>query len=597
VLLPPQHGPSDEPASSSPSPARPSTPESETNEAVGASIRGGKEFHWRLSASDPGPDPCCRWSLIVIVGLVLLIALARGVPSLFDGGAWKVLHTASSNTNIADHAPSWAIWVAVLIGVACGLASAVLVRSVLELSQGAIVTAGVYGTIALLGLLAILSLVQLQIAATMLLILIGGCLYLVPWCCPARVKFAEAFVAVATTVVGDFPGLFVAATAAIGVQVLFLFCWGLAVLGIAALTVSTGRFQNEDPAVATLVGLSSLVLFVSVFWVTGTVSNLVAVATARITALWYISGREGDPETMAVAADGIAMTNPSAKVATSGPAIRRQLAGGTAVPIVTREHTSDDWKTAGRPVYQASIWASTAALGPVAFGSLVVALVQMLRMCCSRDDDNLAAACCGFILDMIERMLRYYNSYVYAVLGTAKDPKQTLSFTRAAGVVNTITVSGSAVSAIFNDWLIDFGVMLCTVLAALVSLVLGLVSGALFGLAMHSELASATVLGIAAVVGVLVGLLATTVLLGLVTGSVKALFVIWVASVAILPSSDRSRPTASLGAAVESSSPAPRSDLELVAMRHGPGRVTAVKQLEQAWQARVDSDQTKEASS
>lgn len=69
-----------------------------------------------------------------------------------------------------------------------------------------------------------------------------------------------------------------------------------------------------------------------------------------------------------------------------------------------------------KPVWNSFSRSITYSFGSIAFGSLIVAVIQFIRFLINstrNERDNLAAACADCLLGMIEGLVRYFNYYAY----------------------------------------------------------------------------------------------------------------------------------------------------------------------------------------
>eukprot|EP00756_Hemistasia_phaeocysticola_P010823 Hpha_TRINITY_DN15055_c3_g1::TRINITY_DN15055_c3_g1_i1::g.126214::m.126214 len=118
----------------------------------------------------------------------------------------------------------------------------------------------------------------------------------------------------------------------------------------------------------------------------------------------------------------------------------------------------------------------TTSFGSIAFGSLVVAVVQTIRVIVQsgRDHNNAFVQCCvECILRCIEDLIRYFNKYAFtqvAIYGKG--------YIEAAKATWALIKAGRGLEALINDCLIDPALTICVLFGALnTGLICGLVSG------------------------------------------------------------------------------------------------------------------------
>lgn len=556
-------------------------------------IVGGSAYHWKLAPDDAGPDPVWKWVFLSSAASVVLLALGAGVYSAMSGNGTALFEQAlrSEGAEPISGAAGGALAMAVVLGLLVGLVSGYLVYQTAQSFRGKLITTGIWTSVALFGLVAVVSLVLGQFVVGVLVLIPAGILAAFPFCCPSRIRFAEAFVECALQVVQDFPGLLGTGFGAVGVQIGFVTVWGIAFLSVASF--ASGPAPNEGAVVA--VSIANFLLLLILFWVTATISGVVAVTTARVTALWWTAGSVDDAAVARAAelgaagnADDAAEFAPASAGAADGGGARSF--GGT--PSGSAGALDSTWKTAGEPVLRARQWASWAALGPISFASLILAFVQCLRFVAesagSEDGNNesMLAACfrCLVIcfLRCIEDLIKYFNSYLFAVLGVARGTTKALSLWEGTEVVMAITNMHTASSAIINDTLVDTGLNLLSLIALLGAGLFGAVVGALLSLLAPAGKAQVVVLVSCIVVSAAIGFIVAQTLVSILAGSVKALFVLWAAQQAAIG-----------GAGATAVAPAPGSGkdgtagIELVRTPASLQRADVSSRLQAAWGDRV----------
>ena len=128
-----------------------------------------------------------------------------------------------------------------------------------------------------------------------------------------------------------------------------------------------------------------------------------------------------------------------------------------------------------KPVWNSFSRSMTYSFGSIAFGSLIVAIIQFVRFLINstrNDRDNLAAACADCLLGMIEGLVRYFNYYAYVHVAIYGKPfiqsgKDTWELIKSHGV-----------DVIINDSLVgncmSVAVLLIGLTCALIAFLIGL---------------------------------------------------------------------------------------------------------------------------
>lgn len=127
-----------------------------------------------------------------------------------------------------------------------------------------------------------------------------------------------------------------------------------------------------------------------------------------------------------------------------------------------------------KPVWSSFSRSMTYSFGSIAFGSLIVAIIQFVRFLVNstrNQRDNLAAACADCLLGMIEGLVRYFNHYAYVHVAIYGKPfvesgKDTWELIKSHGV-----------DVIINDSLVgncmSIGVLLIGLTSGLISFIAG----------------------------------------------------------------------------------------------------------------------------
>lgn len=127
-----------------------------------------------------------------------------------------------------------------------------------------------------------------------------------------------------------------------------------------------------------------------------------------------------------------------------------------------------------KPVWNSFSRSMTYSFGSIAFGSLIVAIIQMIRFLINstrNDRDNLAAACADCLIGMIEGLVRFFNYYAYVHVAIYGKPfiesgKDTWELIKSHGV-----------DVIINDSLVGNCMSIATLLISLVCACIAYVGG------------------------------------------------------------------------------------------------------------------------
>lgn len=132
-----------------------------------------------------------------------------------------------------------------------------------------------------------------------------------------------------------------------------------------------------------------------------------------------------------------------------------------------------------KPVWNSFARSMTYSFGSIAFGSLIVAIIQLIRFLINstrNERDNAAAACADCLLNMIEDLVKYFNYYAYVHVAIYGKPYI------ESGKDTWALVKSHGVDVIINDCLIDkcmgVGIFLISILSATITYIVGvLMSG------------------------------------------------------------------------------------------------------------------------
>eukprot|EP01064_Diplonema_japonicum_P012202 TRINITY_DN19663_c0_g1_i1.p1 TRINITY_DN19663_c0_g1~~TRINITY_DN19663_c0_g1_i1.p1 ORF type:complete len:620 (+),score=115.06 TRINITY_DN19663_c0_g1_i1:93-1862(+) len=222
-----------------------------------------------------------------------------------------------------------------------------------------------------------------------------------------RIPFAAECLKCAATVVWKYNGLLAVAFGMLFAQIFFIVCW----------SASVG--SKDEPIVIGGLFILSVVVF---YWGVEVFKNIGHVTTAGVTADWFFS------------------------------------LGGPATPPYFIERPAN-------PTPDAFKRATTWSLGPICFGSFIVAILQTIRMLCDMvtEDAHPILRCMVLcIIDCITNLLQYFNDYAYVQVAMFGK-----SYVGAAKDTWKLIKNGTGWDAIINDALIDRIFLCFAVLGAL----------------------------------------------------------------------------------------------------------------------------------
>lgn len=215
------------------------------------------------------------------------------------------------------------------------------------------------------------------------------------WSWRSRIPFATVMLESVTDILAQFPGTTLAAVSGLLVNVAWLGLWTITVFGVIV------RYQNSGQE-----ALAALFVFMafSFYWTTQVISNVVHVTISGS----YNIGMAVDYWLPLLTLDSFAGV-----VATYYFLGSADPAGKVTVPV--SNPTGSSFKRA-----------MTTSFGPIAFGSLLVSLLETTRGLvnaaahqAARDDHQFAAfllLCLRSLLDIIDDLFRYFNRYAYATV-------------------------------------------------------------------------------------------------------------------------------------------------------------------------------------
>ncbi|TPX64680.1 hypothetical protein SpCBS45565_g05706 [Spizellomyces sp. 'palustris'] len=213
----------------------------------------------------------------------------------------------------------------------------------------------------------------------------------------SRMEFARVILENVTTVTKMYPGTVVAGILGVVGQTVWSIGWIIAAIGCARV-IQTADSDGVKYAVA-------IYLSFSLYWTSQIIKNVVHVTVSGVFATFYFTG-----------------------ISTAD--------GAVVVPV-------------RNPTLKSAKRALTTSFGPIAFGSLIIALIQTLRGVLqtirrnAQEENNnimvLAATCAECILSLIEGLVAFINVYAYtqvAIYGKSylEAARDTWSLLRARGI-------------------------------------------------------------------------------------------------------------------------------------------------------------------
>ncbi|RHW69062.1 Plasma-membrane choline transporter [Trypanosoma brucei equiperdum] len=244
-----------------------------------------------------------------------------------------------------------------------------------------------------------------------------------------RIPLAAELLKSSSTVVCNYKALCAVNAVLFGAHVFFSVMWAsvmkplYAQLAKMELNPSAGGARNEEDLTLNILFLSLLALLFVMFWATQVTTNLMHVTTAGLTATWYFAGKENMPK------------NPTLASFKRG---------------------------------------TTTSFGSICFGSLLVAIIRLIRWLVSTAEDSEHEMLrCIFlcIIGCLERLMEYFNTYAFvhvAIYGCG--------YIEAAKMTWELCKRCSC-AALFNDRLIDVTLFVASFIG---SLLVGGVFGLLF---------------------------------------------------------------------------------------------------------------------
>ena len=129
-----------------------------------------------------------------------------------------------------------------------------------------------------------------------------------------------------------------------------------------------------------------------------------------------------------------------------------------------------------KPVWNAFSRSMTYSFGSIAFGSLIVAILQLVRFLINstrNERDSAAAACADCLIGMIEGLVKYFNYYAYVHVAIYGKPYI------ESGMDTYELIKSHGVDVIINDCLIDkcmgVGILLISMISALCAYIAGFI--------------------------------------------------------------------------------------------------------------------------
>lgn len=187
----------------------------------------------------------------------------------------------------------------------------------------------------------------------------------------SRIPFAKVTLTTVTEVIAMYPAVVFTGIIGLFAQTLFSVFWISAIIGFSQLQI----VKTLSEVALGFLGLYALLIF---YWTSQVIMNIVHVTVSGVFATYYFLGQADEDGEVAVA-----MKNPTISSAKR---------------------------------------AMTTSLGPICYGSLLIALVQVVRAVIqfarqnAQEDNNVACTiflcCLECIISAIEGLLEYFNRYV-----------------------------------------------------------------------------------------------------------------------------------------------------------------------------------------
>jgi hypothetical protein len=244
-----------------------------------------------------------------------------------------------------------------LLTLLCSLCAVGSLALLCKFSQKAIIVANV-GVAVLQIIASIIAFASGGVGAGVLLLIIGLLQLLWLYLVRSRIPFSAALLKISTELIMRYKAIVLTNFLLIGLKLVYILFWAAAVYPYLNRGV-----QAEDPSASDGILTTLLVLFF--FWTSQVVFNVMHVTAAGLAATWYFVGSGSMP------------ANPT-------------------------------WASFRRAV--------TTSFGSICFGSLLVALIKLIRWIAEsqRNHDHPFVSCIiDCILGCLERMLEYFNTYAF----------------------------------------------------------------------------------------------------------------------------------------------------------------------------------------
>ncbi|KAI8895526.1 plasma-membrane choline transporter-domain-containing protein [Globomyces pollinis-pini] len=383
-------------------------------------------------------------------------------------GSVNLNASGKSNMEVQDAIGS------LVLSIIVGFVVSLLYFMAMQRFTGTLITVTLYFAIAMNFVMAAFFFVAGQPIMGAIMLVLAGIVAWCMWSWRHRIPFAKVMLKTVCSVTAKYPALiFVGVLGLIG-QVVFLAVWVGGVVGLQDMIKRNLLSENAG------YGLYLYLIFVF-YWTSQVLGNSVHITTAGVFATYFFRG--------------VANGN-----------------GDVDVPV-------------SNPTVAAAKRAWTTSLGPNCYGSLLIALIQLLRFLVdqaqreSAEEGNLVSVmilcCVQCILNLFQGLLEYFNKYAFAQVAIyGKDycsaAKDTWELTKARGI-----------DAIINDNLIGN-------VLGMGALAIGLITGgvACIYVSIHPNLANEqSYYVIFGLIGLFVGITEFSVLAGVIDSGVITTFV------------------------------------------------------------------------
>ncbi|GMH64218.1 hypothetical protein TrLO_g14583 [Triparma laevis f. longispina] len=412
--------------------------------------------------------------LLLFVGTVVAmcgVAFTKGVDAVTDAASSS--DTDGSTTISAGNKKAMGV---IAILCACSVVLSGMILSFLMKNAESLIRTSLYINIFLTGLFAIVAFVNNQIWVALVCVLFTAINYCYMRAVQRRIPFASANLKVACAAIRDhFSVVFVSYLA-----VLKGVFWSTVVILVSFYAYKANELDDDDEAqynddgtektVSDNFGTAMFFIMLAMYWGQEVIKNISHVTTAGTVASWWY--------------------DPSRTNVVSGSYCR----------------------------------ATTTSLGSIAFGSLIVAVIQMLKEMASsaerRGEGNIFTCIARCILQCIQNIVEYFNRWAFVYVGVYGD---------------SFIASGKAVFALFKNrgWTALINDNLIQRVLLFMALTVGCITGGIGALIpvitgdwlneVNSDVA--TLQYTFAAVGFLIGLCLTMIMVSVIDSAVATVFV------------------------------------------------------------------------